>query len=222
MRSDTPSGLPIGRAFEIPPGFIHDDLRQAVSIIESVHGVDELPRIPLYGTSFPTVVGDTRVRRGRFTFAPDGSAVSIAVELDQDHRILTTLHEIGHFLDLVGLGTRGRFESALRRGALAEWRTAIAETSAVRTLVERTFDDDPRIAAEARGQLAWQELWARSYAQYVINRGGQSGLPSGIDAFRSTTLSPVYLPLHWLDDDFTGVGESIDSVFRRLGWRKEP
>jgi hypothetical protein len=216
------SVVPIGRYLEISAGVINDDLRDAVAMIEAVHGVEKLPRIPLYGTRFPVVAGETRFRRGRFSFTAEGDAVSIAVEIAQEHRLLSTLHEVGHFLDLAGIGPARRFESTVvEHGELAGWRSAVAETEAVRGLIEVAETGRAWVAAEAQDQLEWRELWARSYAQYIVERGESVDLARSLEAFRPSASRPVYLPVHWHDDDFAAIGHAIDEVFGRLGWLKK-
>src|SRR5215204_5451787 len=205
MPAGTPIGLPIGRALEIPPGLIHDDLRVAVEIVEQVHGVDHLPRIPLYGTRFPIGAIGGPVRRGRFSFTPEGEAVSIAIELGQEHRVLSTLHEVGHFLDLSGIGPPNRFESTVEGGSLSAWRAVILQSRSVLTLIAIARDAELMFAQAAGEQLDWRELWARSYAQYVIDRSGWIDLISILDAFRPARTSEVYLPMHADAADFAEI-----------------
>jgi hypothetical protein len=42
-----PDGVPLGRAFLIVPGIANQPLREAVSVVERIHGDGELPTIPM-------------------------------------------------------------------------------------------------------------------------------------------------------------------------------
>jgi hypothetical protein len=221
MPPGRPSGLSIGRAFEIPPGIAHDDLREAIALIEAVHGVEPVPRIPLYGTRFPANPTSDLRKRGRFTFTPDGDPISIAIEIAQEHLILSTLHEVGHFLDLVAIGRPRRFESTAHGAILSPWQTAVGRTAAALALAGSAQSVDWIVARDAQKQLEWPELWARSYAQFIIERSGRADLARSLDEFRPSESSPVYLPLHWEDDDFDEISVCIDDVLRRQGWRTD-
>lgn len=68
-----------------------------------------------------------------------------------------------------------------------------------------------------------EELWARSYAQFVVTMSGLERLRASLDALRrresgDVALGAVYFPRQWDDDDFVEIGNAIEDLFRRLGW----
>jgi hypothetical protein len=65
--------------------------------------------------------------------------------------------------------------------------------------------------------LQLDELWERSYAQYIVVRSGDAGLRAELDERRQLHGSPA-VPYLWEDDDFGPVAAEIDRLFRRLGW----
>ena len=65
------------------------------------------------------------------------------------------------------------------------------------------------------------ELWARSYAQYVVSRSGRSDLAAGIADLRMATHDEYALPLQWGDEEFDAIAAEIELLFRRLGWRSK-
>jgi hypothetical protein len=79
-----------------------------------------------------------------------------------------------------------------------------------------SVDVDYQFAAEL---LLLDELWARSYAQYVAIRSGSRTLTSSLNSLRKHEPGRVYYPLQWEDADFDGIDEAIEELFRRIGWR---
>jgi hypothetical protein len=67
--------------------------------------------------------------------------------------------------------------------------------------------------------LPFQEFWARSYAQFVALVAGDADVAASLDRLRYRTEGELYVPVQWEEDDFVEVGEAIDRLFRRLGWR---
>jgi hypothetical protein len=79
-REGGPAGISIGRALAIPPGIVHDELREFVAILDRIHGVGDLPRIPLFLGRLPATDTKGLVRRGRFTLDRDGHPESITID----------------------------------------------------------------------------------------------------------------------------------------------
>lgn len=215
-----PDGVPVGRALEIPAGIVHDDLRAALAIISRVHGDGDLPPIPMRVTRLPLSRDGTRVRRGQFAVNPQtGQPIAILIEAQEQHRVLTATHEIGHFLDLCGIGEFGRFASP-DDAELEDWRRALVRSRAIHHLTELGRDKSEFIdRAHVAELLDPVEAWARSYAQYVARRSGDERLRAGIDAFRTRLSTGVYYPYQWEESDFDAIDATIEGLFRRLGWR---
>jgi hypothetical protein len=216
-----PSGTPVSRAITILPGIANDDLRDAIEAVGRVHGDGGLPPIPM---SLRTFLADVEGRAidGLFTFdvSFDGrpTARSIQILSQAPHRPLVAIHEIGHFLDLHGLPGLGFASADGRNLVLDDWRRSIDHSRAVGTLRELQASGDPAVRDRAERLLYADELWARSYAQFVAIRSGHFRLRASLDAMRSRESDDVYLPRQWDDDDFVGIGAAIDALFRGLGW----
>lgn len=216
-----PSGISIGRALAIPPGIVHDELRECVALLDRIHGVGELPSIPFSLGRLPDTGITGLIRRGRFAYSLGGDPESIIIDLRLPDRGLTALHEIGHFLDLCELGPPRRWESLIEDGVLAEWRSVVLGSDGVDRLDELSHATEPLIARTARNALDWPELWSRSYAQYVASRSNGPRLISQLDHYRGPQIGGIYLPLQWEIDDFVAIDHAIEEIFRRLGWRTE-
>jgi hypothetical protein len=127
-----PSGVSVSRALLIRPGIANDDLRDAVSAINRVHGDGDLPPIPV------SMVGahDLGGSNGRFGFdlEPDGeiSPRAISIAAAAALRQLALLHEVGHFLDAAGMPGAGF--SSQRWAGLRDWRRAVTLSEAYKDL----------------------------------------------------------------------------------------
>lgn len=216
-----PVGIPIGRALLVPPGIVHDDLREAVGVIARVHGDGDLPAIPLrIGRLSPSRRGEP-IRRGQMTLSPISSEpIAISIEVTGGHRVFAALHEVGHLLDLSGSDPAGRFASAADP-ELADWRLAVARSRAVADFIAlRAASSSAVDQAHVDRLLDRVELWARSYAQYVVNRSGSAVLRASLEAFRTRVPGHVYYPQQWEDDDFGAIDSAVEALVRRLGWRR--
>jgi hypothetical protein len=213
----------------VPAGPLYDEVRDAITAIDRVHGVSQLPRIPVRLT-----VGISK--RGAFRFHPaTGEPIAILLRSDRPHRRLTFLHEIGHFIDWMILGEGRRFGSLGRPLQVGNWERAVGDSTAYLTLramlgevTAHVLDSEGRPAlvrlaadrvASIRQWLLPEELWARSYAQYVALLAGDPDILASLDSFRVRRSGEVYYPMQWTDEDFVPIARAIDDCFRDLGWR---
>jgi hypothetical protein len=214
-----PAGVPLGRAFIIRPGVANDDLREAVAAVSRVHGDGVLPTIPmLLSTSVTSAGGRPADGHFRVRVAKDRTIIPVSIQLRSEatHRQFVALHEIGHFLDASGLP--GKSYSSESDSALGGWQQAVVQSRAHYELESLASSGDPAVSARAAVRLSAGELWARSYAQFVVVRDGSAALWASLDAFRRREREDLYFPRQWDDDDFAAIASAIDELFGRLGW----
>ena len=215
-----PSGIPISRALVVRAGLANDDLREAVSAINRVHGDGDLPEIPVsFVGTLPAADGEADGRLS-FTRRNDGLAmpVSILVRSGAPHRHFVLVHEVGHLIDLNGLPGPDFASRLLDVPELDEWRHKVVGTDAYRALQSLT---DPVVGGDpsrARDLSRLDELWARSYAQFVAVRSQAAALLQALERLRDRPRSEVYYPRQWDDGDFREVDRAIEHLFRRQGW----
>jgi hypothetical protein len=213
LESMTHTGRPagpfsIGRALEIPPGSVNDDLRLAVEAIDRIHGVGHLPRIPM---EFRNQLG----MYGRFDFDEmTGEPIRILIDRRAPHRAFVAVHEIGHFLDMTEFGEGPNFGSGLNP-LTSDWLLAVT-SSEVYLKLSALCSLEPSF--ELLDLLRAEELWARTYAQYVAIRTGSHELLNGVHTWQSSTRS-LHIPLQWEHNDFENIAEAFDALFSKLGWR---
>src|SRR5688572_24549527 len=103
-----PGSIPVGRALDLPPGLLAEDLYHAVRNISNVHGDGILPTIP-------ALLRPGMAARGSFV-ERNGVPIAIRIKADAGHRGFALIHEFGHFLDLAGLDSPGTYASSSRAG----------------------------------------------------------------------------------------------------------
>lgn len=207
----------------------------AVRAIDAVHGDGELPRIPVEPET-------TRKRLGGFFFVP-GLPIAKRITVKGDDLAFTLVHEVGHFLDHQVLGApRGRFGSLFATQADNEmhaWQQAVNESRHLRALrlsrdtgvahsaatlepvtVKGIIDTEPRPwrtqQAFVRYQLTPEEVWARSYAQYIAEESADPRLLAGL---RQGQADPVYGG-QWDTADFAPIRAAIKALFQAKGWQR--
>ena len=76
---------------------------------------------------------------------------------------------------------------------------------------------DPAIIAYS---LRTEELFARSYAQYIATKSGNNTMISQLNQSRSRESKPIYYAEYWDDSDFTPISTAFDNIFLEAGWLK--
>lgn len=203
-----------------------DQVLNAVTQIDSIHRNHPLPalpirRLPVYFPTLPSGVA------GRLIYTKYG-LLTCFVEIDGSNSRagLTTAHEMGHLLDMVRLGNRESLCGTDER--FERWRAAILGTEESERLDALAYDESVRIPeayrsvaeldrfrTHARYLLLWKELWARSYAQYVVVKSADSVLRGQL--LRELRSDKWALYYHqWTEESFGPVFHTMDDLFE--GW----
>jgi hypothetical protein len=204
-----PSTSAIGQHLDvrIPAGSrIGDKVRLALDAIEGLHVVESDQRIPLVSMKTSTNFGEYEYWRG-------GAASRIRIHENGTHPALTTAHELGHFVE--GTMIPGNGKNDRRFGTdptLSEWLGTVRASRA-----------HGELAALPRRQyvnylLSEQELWARSYAQWVATRSRDPQLLADLERINSQDKRGAAPPRQWTDEDFEPIAAAIDRLFTSLGW----
>lgn len=181
-------------------GNLKDQVQIALKAIDEVHDDGMLPEIQLNRTQ-RNYLGYFQPKAN-----PEGATGSyIGVRADGNWPALTTVHEVGHFLDLDAIGVKGKY--ATRADAAMKQVLAVAEqTEAIQAL---------RAANSERTEylLKPQEIWARAYAQFVATRASSPLLKSQLE--KAIAYEPHR---QWQPADFTRLASAIELLFKSLGW----
>lgn len=212
MQPSRSTDVPVSRAFVLPPGTLGDELRRAPVAIDRVHTDGVLPKIAVA----PAPVLDDA---SSYLWA-DGTAITLGIAIRPNVRYpaFLLLHEIGHFLDHRAIGDATSFAS-LVDARFAAWRSAVTASDAVRQL--QIVERESRRAVTrdyVEYLLSMDELWARSYAQFVSIASRDSVLSGDLRQNQPEQGRSSSIPVQWHDDDFLPIAVSILELFRTLGW----
>lgn len=216
---DTPATLPARAAvFDLPDdtGDTIAEINRAIGVIESVHRLDT--HAPARVVLDPSLSPDTPAFY-------DPATVEIHVLPGMANAASTFIHEVGHYLSHQGIGDPRLM--AARSADLHGWLDAVANTPQLQQLIllTRVQEVPVMLPNGQRGlvpvdhvwldyMLEAEEVWARSYAQWIALRSGDARLAADL-AHRSGGIYPE----QWLAADFEPVAAAIDELMRRLGWR---
>lgn len=222
--SETPRKNPVSGALQVPGGPKMQPVRDTLKAIDTVHDDGNLPTIPV----------DQKVARRSFgTYWSLGNrAGKISVKTSGEHPRLTTAHEVGHFLDHQAIGSAGRFASN-SDPLLNEWGVTVERSQAYQALasikpgtrVEVTLDSGQTFTYQYdRKYIGYlqrnEELFARSYAQYIAERSGDEALLKELDqVIERQGKQPLSIPTQWEHEDFRLIAEAFDRLFAAQGWR---
>jgi SPP1 gp7 family putative phage head morphogenesis protein len=204
-------------------------ITDVLAAIDSVHADGQLPRIPIKQVS-------TASAYGAFVWRDDGPVrVQISDAPARPHYRMTLAHEIGHFLDFIGIGQNSfaSRQSDDPSSPYHKWRQAVEQTETVRLLRELATKSVDQIVELRDGSLHRidrydleyanylldpSELWARSYAQYIARKSGDPAMREEL-AEMLRARAGLNLYALWEDEEFAPIMKEMDDLFRSLGWR---
>lgn len=213
----------VAQAFDADERGANPFLHRALELIDRVHRSGYLPRVQLR-----LMPADAEFEY-RPTIPPH-----IFIDTGARRKLSTMIHTIGHVLDQFGFGTGeyNRFETSKLRGTnyqgiLRDWWHTIHATQTVTTLVFarenptmlKSVIDDVQIIPD-RADLAYmasaEELWARSYLQYIAIKTQDEELLADL---RTTLNQRTFVLLEqWPEHEFAPIAAQIDTLFTHLGW----
>ena len=197
-------------------------------IAAAFRAIDGLHTIPTGAGRIPIRYTNAVNERGAFQYATDdGRPLGILISERGEHPALTTAHEVGHYLDRHALpialgGEPGRWATHTPTVTLDAWATAVFHSAAVGDMLARTTPTHPLSRSDSAVQanlsynLRVEELWARSYAQWVATRADTALLMADLQRAR---VGERRFAAYWRDDDFVPIATAIDALFDGFGWR---
>ncbi len=202
----------VSDALLLPKSGIAKKAAEAVlAEIDAIHSVDPLPPIP--------VVNSTAHTSKYIYTLPTFSAKQISITKLAAEPELSAAHEIGHFIDHQSINGQRGFASK-HDPLLEEWRTAVSNSKAAAGLMDNAKNGTKLQRDNAIYYLKTHEAWARAYAQYIAERGGNAKMKEQLAAILRDTGNPRNQYRQWEADDFKPIAQAIDALFVKLGWLK--
>jgi hypothetical protein len=200
-------------AFVVPEGEFGERVRRVLGVIDTVHRVAPLPRIPIVERIMPLgIEGAYQYDRRR------GRPRSIDINREAPHPDLTLVHEIGHLPDHQILGNPAGFAS-FRHPELENWRQCVIASRAWSAL--RTARWAIIAGGGPVGQLDYlldeSELWARSYAQFIVSRSRDHALTADMEHVRQQE-QPIRWA-QWEPEDVAPIMQAIEALIHNKGWQ---
>lgn len=171
------------------------ELARALAAADRLHVFPtDLHPVPVRPTSATSQSGCYRMR--------EGDPIDLRVSRRHDRVPLSFLHELGHLVDHQ-LAPSPRAFASPRLRAFAAWRAALG------ALASRA----PVHASRGRRRYldSWRELWARSYAQTVLERSGDPVLLERLRALQAA--DDVFV---WPAREFEPVAVEVERVLAGL------
>jgi hypothetical protein len=204
---------PVSDAIELKVhGNLADQVNLALAAISKVHDATALARIPLYDTT-QSFLGCLQAKA-----TPQGLAADfLRIRSTGSWPALTAVHESGHLLDLMAIGSRGDFATVRLDAGMADVLAAAEKTKAVQELRQHLATTTSLfVALHLQYLLTPWEIWARAYAQFITER---SGFPV-LDHQLQMTLKRAGVDklAQWSQGDFAPLSKAIETMFRNLNW----
>lgn len=127
--------------------------------------------------------------------------------------MFAVLHEVGHLIDYLCIPGRYEFANNKIKNMLSNWWKVVKKTEAYKNLAGMR-PKNGIIKKRIKYLLTPDELWARSYSQYIATKSSHPQLRKEL----SVNLSSLY-PKQWNEDDFREIEVAIDELLRRLKWK---
>jgi hypothetical protein len=207
-----------------------EPILRTLEAIASVHHDGELPVIPIEISNSRKMAG--YYDKIRLSDGSDQSrGVRIGLSRYTSHPEFTLCHEIAHYISHNGWMST---ESAAEEWPNIEWEQwafAVFKSNAFKDLstmrksgYHYVYQADGKSVEVnvSRSAIEYllnaEELWARSYAQYIATKSQYPLLCQQLNDERSLRVGAVYYPQQWTDKDFEPILESIDRILRERGW----
>ncbi len=214
-RAKSASLTRVSKAILLPSHLLSTRLRRILGVIDSIHIANNLKQVP--------VVMDSRVRGAVFEAYTATGPYTIHLNPDGNHPELSLVHEIGHFLEWQAVPKAAPGQRSLKDDSFfVQWLEVVRATENFGRLhdLRESQEEAGPIHQAANYLLDEQELWARSYSQYVAVKKQVPMLLQQIGAENKILTGTILLRPYWKNSDFLPVQAAIDSIFQALGWSK--
>jgi hypothetical protein len=176
------------------------------------HAIQQIDKVHDDGNLAPIPVTHRVAPRSQGTYYSGGRSIGLR-QRGSLHPELTLAHEVGHWIDEMGLPGFGF--SSPNHPDLADWRKAVESSQAFQNLTSKPGYTSQR--RHRRYLLRWTELWARAYAQFISVRSGDKTMLDQLRAVQDGKTA-YWIDSQWTEDDFKPIQTEIEKVFTKMKW----
>lgn len=198
--------------------------------IDSIHWDGDLQRIGVSSLPKKQRKNGSRIRDASL----DWESRDIYLNPDVCGHGLAVLHEVGHLVAIYGLGSGT--PSCATLPLLGPWRSAVQESSCFKYQKSLAKEGTSSVVLGKQSipyaldqeemeylqyVMLWEEIWARSYSQYMSRELHKRGISSiYMDDLQEESRSHVgrLFRLYWDDDDFETIAVTMREIIRYKGW----
>ncbi len=135
------------------------------------------------------------------------------------HPRMTMMHEMGHYLDHHGIGTKGQFESSSGKQAktvMAKLKKSNAYEKLTKDRQQYLRKGNKEMVRHLDYLMEDEELFARSYSQYIASKSSDRTIKNELQQMQKDT----FLSTQWSDEDYKPIMDEMDKMFSDLGWAR--
>ncbi len=205
----------VSKAVGLPSHPLSRRLRRFLKTVDAIHTATNLKQV--------AVEMNPLVRGAVFNAYTATGPYTIQLNPNGSHVELSLIHEVGHFLEWQAIPKSGFGQRSFKGDPLfAVWLQAVRESQNVNRLLDlRDAEaEESLVQKTANYLLDEQELWARSYSEYIAVKMLSPALLQQIAAENKVIMGNIQLKPYWNTADFHSVQSAIDAIFRTLSWSK--
>jgi len=203
------------QAIHLPRHPLSDQLRKLLKAIVAVHLPPNLkPLTVIMSREVPGAVFDAYTGHGPY---------SIYLNPNGNHPELSLLHEIAHYLEWQAIPKSGHGPRNFQDDPLFwDWLDAAFVSQNVLRLKDLRDEqaEETSVHSTINYLLSPEELWARSYSQYITHKTQAPILSQQIAAENKAVTGTIIYAPYWQRNDFFALETALDTLFERLGWLK--
>lgn len=187
------------------------EIETALNLIDGVLKLPELPVIQVHFTHSE--------RFGGYTAGSEVNPPTIELSVFGITPRLTASHEVGHFLD-DAIGEFQEYASLISNSQIEHILLVSEESAAIQAFREYARQTESTLSPKrfrVLNRLNPEEIWARAFAQYIALRSKDAKMLAEVELRREIEAG-VLQNEQWEWDDFTSIGQAIDTELRSMGW----
>ncbi len=207
--------LKVEKAVCLPKHSLSDRLGKVLKAIDTV----QFPK----NLKIMHVVMDSQVQGGEFIFYANRGPYEIRINPNGSHPELSLLHEVGHYLEWQSIPKiQNTYREFQMDPLFKAWNEAVYASPTRKHLskVLENHQEGTQASIDIGYFLRTDELWTRSYSQYIARKTEMSVLFQQIAAENKVVTGNIRYKPYWSWEEFSPIENAMDVIFAEAGWSK--